>query len=206
MPPKRKTCTRELTSSEEDYDDDEDSSARRMYISARRMARATARTRTTLLMVSDLQSLPHEALIKHILRLQTELAAAQNSTTTTATLSTAEIASKVDALRDLIVIALREHLIWTPACKTGRARFSHDFAVSSRLILAGLFERRDYGEQAWKMKKLVAEEFQNDITGMLVMRWVRHDALYLTGDVTCEWVEEEGVLRIAGFYGKIAGM
>jgi len=164
---------------------------------------ADATTEKTLLTASDLQSLSHEALIAHILRLQIELAAARNSTTTTASLSATDVAKKVSALRDLMPKALRKHLIWKPACKTGRARFTHDFAVSSPLILDVLFEKANPAKKAWKMKKISADQFQNDIVGEMVEGRVRYDVLYLTGDVTCRWVEEEGVLRVAGFYGKI---
>jgi len=52
------------------------------------------------------------------------------------------------------------------------------------------------------MKKVDAFEFQRDVVGERVEGRVRYDVLNLTGDVTCRWVEGEGVLRVSGSYGK----
>jgi len=91
----------------------------------------------------------------------------------------------------------------TASCKTGRARFTQDFVVTSPAVLAALFAEVDTSGKAWKMKKIGSEDFQDRVGKETVEGSVRYDTLYITSDVTCRWVEGEGVLKISGCYGKV---
>jgi len=115
---------------------------------------------------SDLENYTREQLISHILALQSELVSS-SSGASAGNLSPTEIAAKVSALRDLLARKLAKSMTWTASCKTGRARFTQDFVVTSPAVLAALFAEMDTSGKAWKMKKMGRRTFKTALSKKL---------------------------------------
>ncbi|MCJ1460042.1 hypothetical protein MMC28_010421 [Mycoblastus sanguinarius] len=155
-------------------------------------------TPTTRYTISELSALPHEDLLAYAIILQKQVDT-QSASSPTASLSPAEVSTKVSNLQKLMVRQIKKAMTWKPSCKTGSAMFSQDFMVQSPQVVQALF--KSVTDKPFKAKKLSPEDFEK-VIGDEVQGSVRYATLHLASDVNCRWDEGSGMLKCSGKYGK----